>query len=116
MFESLDHICDLCDKKFDSQNIFTKNRKWYHDGQRQSLKRHIQTVHENFKGHKCSICDKAFYEKRYLKNHINSVHHDVMGDLDKSSDLEDLEVTSIKKEGLPQWTWLFKIQFAHKVK
>ena len=39
-----------------------------------NLKRHIKSVHENRKPNKCSICEYSCYESRNLKVHIESVH------------------------------------------
>ena len=40
------------------------------------LKRHMQSVHEKKKPHKCSICDYSCSQKGDLKKHIESVHEE----------------------------------------
>ena len=39
------------------------------------LKRHINSVHDGQKDHKCDSCEKSFSEAWLLKKHINSVHN-----------------------------------------
>ena len=41
---------------------------------KETLKRHLQTVHEGKKPYKCDICDSSFSEKAKLKAHISIVH------------------------------------------
>ena len=40
----------------------------------QNLKKHIQIVHESCKHYICDICDDSFTEARKLKKHIHSAH------------------------------------------
>ena len=51
--------CSICDYEFTRQA---------------TLKRHIQSVHEEKKPHRCSICDCNFSQKGNLKQHIKLVH------------------------------------------
>ena len=39
-----------------------------------SLKRHINMVHEREKCHYCNICSKSFFDASYLQIHIHAVH------------------------------------------
>jgi len=39
------------------------------------LKKHIHTVHEGHKDHKCKSWGKSFSEAGNLKKHIHKVHH-----------------------------------------
>ena len=41
---------------------------------KQSLKRHIISVHEKKKGFKCNICTDTFDLSSYLKKHVAAVH------------------------------------------
>ena len=41
------------------------------------LKRHLKTVHEGIKDHKCEHCEKAFSELHHLRTHMEMVH-DIM--------------------------------------
>ena len=36
-----------------------------------TLKKHINSVHEGLKNHKCNLCDKAFSQPSDLKFHIH---------------------------------------------
>ena len=38
------------------------------------LKRHIHTVHEGHKDHKCEFCGKSFATAHSLKTHIITIH------------------------------------------
>ena len=40
-----------------------------------TLKRHINSVHNGQKDHKCESCGKLFSVARNLKRHINAVHN-----------------------------------------
>ena len=40
-----------------------------------NLKRHINSVHNGQKDHKCDSCGKAFSRAGHLKRHIDSVHN-----------------------------------------
>ena len=42
--------------------------------QAENLKRHIQTVHEDHKDYRCESCDKSFSQAEHLKKHIHTVH------------------------------------------
>ena len=55
----LDHLPHRCEKSFT---------------QKCSLHRHVETVHENLKKHKCTNCTAAFTEKRVLMKHIEREH------------------------------------------
>ena len=37
-------------------------------------KKHIESIHEGMKPHKCSICNYAASRRGNLKRHINSTH------------------------------------------
>jgi hypothetical protein len=41
---------------------------------KQSLNKHLETIHEGIKPFKCSICDYKFSEKGYLKKDIKTVY------------------------------------------
>ena len=41
---------------------------------RETLKIHLETVHENKKDFECDTCNKKFYTKRVLSQHIKMVH------------------------------------------
>jgi uncharacterized Zn-finger protein len=38
------------------------------------MKRHVDSVHEGKKCHKCSICDRSFARKAHLDVHVNLIH------------------------------------------
>ena len=40
------------------------------------MKQHVSRSHLKEKNHKCETCDKKFYQKKNLKDHIHSVHMD----------------------------------------
>ena len=42
--------------------------------QTEDLKKHIHTVHEGHKNHKCETCGKSFSALSSLKNHIRVIH------------------------------------------
>ena len=50
------------------------------------MKRHVISLHEGKKDHKCSICDRSFARKDRLKEHVNIVHEGKMhnGQLDNT--------------------------------
>ena len=54
--------CDSCEKKF---------------GNAETLKRHLQIVHENIKAYKYNSCEKEFGQKAHLKGHIKVVHENI---------------------------------------
>ena len=54
------------------------------------LKKHIESVHEGKKRHNCSYCHKIFFEKRKLKKHIQTVH--------KGKNLVEDEKDSVSKK------------------
>ena len=54
-----DHICKPCGKSFT---------------QADSLRNHIQTIHEGHKDHKCKLCGKSFFQTSNLKKHIYTIH------------------------------------------
>ena len=56
--------CDRC------RSGFTTNWK-------NSLLRHIKTVHEGIKAHKCDLCEKSYTSGNSLKIHIKSVHEGI---------------------------------------
>ena len=41
------------------------------------LKRHLKTVHEGVKDHKCEHCGKEYTEKKSLRTHIKRDHENV---------------------------------------
>ena len=51
--------CSICQKSFSTK---------------QSLKNHIEAVHEGKRPHNCSICDYSTAHKADLKRHIEAVH------------------------------------------
>ena len=53
------HVCEICAKRFLSQN---------------ALKRHRQTVHRQSGGFLCRVCDRRFYRKDHLKRYHNRKH------------------------------------------
>ena len=42
-----------------------------------NIKRHINTVHEGKKDHKCEHCGKKYTEKKGLKIHIKRIHDNI---------------------------------------
>ena len=42
--------------------------------QKENLNRHVQTIHEDKKQFKCSMCDKTFKRKDKLVSHDKEVH------------------------------------------
>ena len=46
-------------------------------GQNRDLKRHIKTVHENLKPHKCISCEKRFGQKTTLEKYVAAVHNNI---------------------------------------
>ena len=52
-------VCEICAKRFLSQN---------------ALKRHRQTVHRQSGGFLCRVCDRRFYRKDHLKRYHNRKH------------------------------------------
>jgi uncharacterized Zn-finger protein len=57
--DGIKHECSICEKNFVVKN---------------SLQRHINSVHEKIKPYQCSICEKNFAQKHHLQKHIESVH------------------------------------------
>eukprot|EP00088_Acartia_fossae_P023715 TRINITY_DN2472_c0_g1_i8.p1 TRINITY_DN2472_c0_g1~~TRINITY_DN2472_c0_g1_i8.p1 ORF type:complete len:622 (+),score=88.03 TRINITY_DN2472_c0_g1_i8:43-1908(+) len=53
------HICNICDKQFGDKN---------------TLKRHIKSMHSTEKKYSCDACDKTFALQNYLTQHIQNVH------------------------------------------
>ena len=51
-------MCPLCKAIFEKSN----------------LKRHLSTVHEGKKDHKCDYCGKEYFEKKRLNHHIKREH------------------------------------------
>ena len=48
--------CEICCKTFSGM---------------QSMKSHVESIHEGKKPFKCNICDASFSQKRILKEHVN---------------------------------------------
>ena len=86
------HVCDVCGKPYRSSNEVKNHKKWVHEGVKDyvcnfcglpcttvtSLQRHMKCVHKTgVKDKKCHLCDKSFYEKHRLNNHIKEVHENV---------------------------------------
>ena len=40
------------------------------------MKKHIYTIHEGHKDHKCESCGKSFSQKVDLKKHMRKIHQD----------------------------------------
>ena len=53
------HMCDRCPFKSRSKS---------------NLKQHIQVVHDKERPFKCTQCDKSWFHKRQLNDHIDVVH------------------------------------------
>ena len=49
---------------------------YYVPSRKDSLKQHINSVHEEKKQHRCTICDFVSSYKSSLKQHIKSVHEE----------------------------------------
>jgi hypothetical protein len=43
-------------------------------GEKGTLKRHVQIVHENQKAYKCDLCEYSSFLNNNLKMHIECVH------------------------------------------
>ena len=55
--ENKKNLCNQCNKSFAG-----------------NLKRHIDSVHEGLKKHKCESCQLAYSDKRSLQNHNIKIH------------------------------------------
>ena len=74
--------CEFCDKSFLPNNLKTHISHVHEEVKKgtcnlcgheyKQLKLHMDFVHK--KPHKCENCDKSFSHKRFLQNHINTVH------------------------------------------
>ena len=51
--------------------IICDHKSFYQAG---DLKKHIKTVHEGHKDHKCGSCSKSYFQAGDLKIHIKTVH------------------------------------------
>ena len=38
------------------------------------MRRHVESVHEGKRPHKCNVCGKSFTEKKFMLKHIDTVH------------------------------------------
>ena len=52
-------VCEICCKTFSGM---------------QSMKSHVESIHEGKKPFKCNICEKGFTKKVTLNGHIESFH------------------------------------------
>ena len=43
------------------------------------MKRHIESVHEGKKFHKCDVCEKRYLDKYDLTRHVKTVHEGKIG-------------------------------------
>ena len=64
---------------------------------KQSLNKHIATVHKKEKSYNCSICNCEFSDNSYLQRHIEQAHEE-KNLIEKNIDLEDLVLTSHVEE------------------
>ena len=65
MPEDKEYQCSECDFKSSAKSASTAKR---------SLRRHIKTVHDKIKDHKCSMCEFAATDKRVLTKHVKKQH------------------------------------------
>ena len=45
-----------------------------HLSEKADLRRHVESVHEGKRPHKCNVCGKSFTEKKFMLKHIDTVH------------------------------------------
>lgn len=57
--EEVRHFCEKCGRSY-------RNKK--------HLKRHVQLECDRKKQFQCSLCQKEFYRKEYLHNHMRLIH------------------------------------------
>ena len=60
-----------------SQNMIMKSSKYetFSEGRKGNVKRHIDSVHNKLKPHKCLMCNYTSSQKGTLKRHIDSIHN-----------------------------------------
>ena len=80
--------CHLCGQVFRSKNSVTKHIKTVHEGRKDynchlcntdftsesNLKSHIKNIHEGQRNYKCEKCNKDFFSLSHLKYHRETVH------------------------------------------
>ena len=54
-------LCTICGKGFKNPHI---------------LKRHVESVHEKLKRFQCDFCEKKYYQKSHLQEHVLAAHKD----------------------------------------
>ena len=54
--------------------ITNKNHVVNYFFEARSLRKHIRTVHEGHKDHKCESCNKSFSHAHHLRRHIHTIH------------------------------------------
>ena len=83
------YICELCSSTFTTTTGLKYHVKISHEGckvdmvictecgksiRKQSIKRHMRTVHEGIRDYKCDSCEKSYTEKITLLRHKQNVH------------------------------------------
>ena len=84
-----DHQCEHCEKSFSSSSMLIKHRKIHSNFRerikciskcektcvsKDTLKIHMQMIHDKIKNYKCENCDQSYFAKADLKKHIKANH------------------------------------------
>ena len=81
-----EYKCELCSQKFEVSYNLRRHFKKVHQSQsvqcnlcnkslrKENLPYHVRSVHNQEKTHKCEYCEKEFFYKKILREHINSLH------------------------------------------
>ena len=91
MHKKMSYICDLCKKEFQTTQRKLEEFKNRHlrnceenefycriceikFSQHQNLKRHMKSIHQGIRNHKCNKCEKSFFQSSSLKAHYMQKH------------------------------------------